>query len=342
MAKIKSTIYKGTVYEDFYNRLYNPELKIKFIEENYPVNKNTKQSILYMFVKSATVERAFDKDLCVFKIDEILDLAKRLDYKTIGTMQSAFSYFASYVDWCIANELRGSYEGDINDVAIFMQTQDLSQFLSRIRVGNMYLTKEEAYDLVDSLVNFQDKAYILGIYEGIGGEEMYELRSLKLENIDFDNNTVELTNIDNAKRTIKITDKLKNILAFANSQEEYLSANGKSLTVRRPRLLTQSPYILRPLYRQATSGKMMGYGTFSQKMVRIRKYVDYPFISISSITDSGAINRITELTEEQNLTKPTDEIFNTLSLPNEYNLPENSIYKLKEKYKLATSLKSFK
>ncbi|MGJ0846561.1 hypothetical protein ACR77J_07725 [Tissierella praeacuta] len=333
---------KGTIYEDFYKKLYNPDLKIKFLESNYPSNENTKRSILFMFRKSAASERVFGKDLCVLNQEEILDLARRLDYKTLGTMESAFSYFASYTDWCIANGLRGSYDSQINDIALFAATQDLSKFLPRIKVKNRYLIKSEVYDLVDNLVNHQDKAYILGIYEGIGGEEMHELRSLKLEDIDLNTNLAILTNLDGSRRIKKISDKLKNIFIYANSQEEYLQSNGQSLTVKRGRRLSESPYILKTMYREASEGMMMGYGTFSQKMVKIRTYIDYKFISIVSIADSGAINRVIELMNEQGLSEPTREIFDIVGSKSEYNLPRNSLYKLIDKYKIATKLKDFK
>lgn len=334
---------KGSVYESFYDKLYTPDLKIRFIEENYYNSKDTKTSILHMFKKSADIEKSFNKDLCILNAKEVLELAKRLDYKTLNTMHSAFSYYSHYVDWCILNKERGSYENNMNEVSIFMKTQDLSQFLSKINLENRYLTKEEVYDLVDNLVNYQDKAYILGIYEGIGGREMYELRSLKIGNVDFETNMVKLTDYDGEQyytREKLITDKLKTILAYANDVEEYYTANGSPNA--KDQLLAKSPYILRPTSRVSSEGQMMKYGTFSQKMVSIRKYIDYKYISISSIFDSGAMNRALEIAKKMGLDNPNDEIFNLVGDKSEYNLSYNVVYRLRQKYRTIIGERFFK
>ena len=43
--------YEDTIYEGFYEKIYHPELKIKFLEENYSDN-STRRVILYIFVKA--------------------------------------------------------------------------------------------------------------------------------------------------------------------------------------------------------------------------------------------------------------------------------------------------
>ncbi len=334
--------YIDTIYEGFYEKIYHPELKIKFLEDNYS-DDGTRKVILYIFVKSAIVERMHNKDLCVFNSEEILDLAKRLDYTSLNSLQVAFSYFTVYVDWCIMNELRGNYN-EINDVEIFVQTQDLSQFLSKLKIRNMYLTEEELQDLVNSLVNFQDKFYIQAIYEGIDGKEMYELRSLTLNDIDMNKNTVALTNLDGSVRIKNISGELKSMSLFANEEKFYVANNGMPSPSRRifkPKKLADTKYILRPVHGVGMEyDDIMKLGTAYQKIVKIRDYIDYPFVSINSIRSSGMINRVTQLTKEKGLTEPTAEIFNTLKLPEEYNLSVNSVYKLIDKYKLVKSLKT--
>ena len=335
--------YEDTIYEGFYEKIYHPELKIKFLEENYSDN-STRRVILYIFVKSATVERSFGKDLCVFNSEEILDLARRMDYSSLNSLQVAFSYFTVYVDWCISNNLRGSHN-EANDIEIFIQTQDLSQFISKIKIENMYLTEEELQDLVNSLVNYQDKFYIQAIYEGIGGEEMHEIRSLTINDIDMENNIAKLIALDSATREKIISDEFKNIAFFANEEKEYITNNGMESPSGRnfkPKKLANTKYILRPVHGVGMDyNDIMKLGTFHQKMVKIRRYIEYPFVSIQSIADSGMIHRIIHLTEKHGLTEPTSEIFHMIGHPNEYNLSINSIYKLMDKYKLAISLKNF-
>lgn len=336
MSKQNKDVYKG-----FYNDLYNPDLKIKFIKESYP-NEDTKIFIFYIFKKSASTENFYNKDVCVFNSDEILDLVRRLNYNTQNALESAMSVFATYVDWCIANDFRGKYENNINDFELFIKTQDLSQFLSKLRAKNRYLTKEEVHDMVDYLYNFQDKATILAMYEGILGESAHELRLLTTKDIDIKSSTVKLIDADGTIRTKKISSKLVGILLNASEETEYYQDNGeaisKSTSVRK---LAETPYVIKPVRRGYNNDEPLGYGSFSQRIVRIKKYVEYPFITASTLYNSGAINRVLEITDRLGLKEPNDEVFRVLKLDTEYNMSDGAIYRLKQTFQLANSLKEF-
>lgn len=170
------------IYNGYYDDIYNPDLKINFLEERYSGNTDTKQTILNNFKKSAIIERQLDKDLSIFSIKDINELAWVLGYASQNTIQGAISYFASYTDWCISQGLRGVNENGVNDFTIFLSTQDLSKFVSKLKAKHRYVTKEEMYDITDRLINYVDKAIVLASYEGIGGEKLHELRSLDKKN----------------------------------------------------------------------------------------------------------------------------------------------------------------
>lgn len=333
---MKSNI-KNTIYEEFYDDLYHPDLKIRFVEENYPNSEMTKRTVLNDFRKSAIVEKIFDKDLCIMNINEINEVAKILGYITINTIQAALSRFSVYTDYCIANRLRGSYENNINNVAIFMKTQDLSKFIAKLKNMYRYITREEIYDAVDLLTSYIDKALLLAPYEGIAGEKLYELTSLTKDDINFDTNQVTLTDVDGKKRTKTISNKLVNILKYASSEKEYISAN-----TNRKRLLTCTPYIIRSVENSNVTTKgVMAYSSLSSKFNKIKRTTGLNHVTPQSIQDSGQINRVIELTKQYNLSEPTDDIFKILQRPDEYNLSTNQYYNLKQKYKIATSLKEF-
>lgn len=332
---------KDTIYEEFYNDLYNPDLKIRFMNENYTnSSESTKRTILNAFKKSARTEKRVGKDLCILNSKEIYDVAEGLGYITESSVRTALSFFSVYVDWCILNELRGGYENGINDIAVFVATQDLSKFISMIKNKHRYITKEEVLDIVDNLVNHPDRAIVLGAYEGITGKEMHELRSLKRSDINEDTNQVTLTDFDGKQRTIFISEKLKNILLFADSQEEYHFGNGgETRTKSKP--FAESPYIIKPSARESNGHEMIIYNSLAQRFYKVRKYVGYDFVTIQSIQDSGQINRVVELTQEYGLAKPTIEIFKKLQSPAEYNLSDMQIYNLRQKYDLVINLKKF-
>ena len=328
---------KDTVYENFYDDLYHPDLKIRFIEENYPNSEMTKRTVLYDFRKSAVVEKIFDKDICIMNINEINEVAKILGYITINAVQASLSRFSVYIDWCMSNGLRGGYENNTNNVAIFMKTQDLSKFVAKLKNSYRYITKKEIYDAVDILKNYVDKALLLAPYDGIAGEKLCELTTLTKDNINFDTSQVTLTDADGKRRTKFISKKLIHILNYADSQEEYVAFN-----TSRKRTLAKTPYIIRSVENSNVGTKgVVSYSSLCSKLSKIRKVTGLNHITIQSIQDSGQINRVIELTKQYNLPKPTDDIFRILQRPDEYNLSMNQYYNLKQKYKIATSLKNF-
>lgn len=331
------------LYEEYADDLYNPDLKFRFLEENYPNRPETQLTIIYNFIKAARVEKIYDKDLCTFNTEEINELVESLGYTTENTIRAALSYFSTYVNWCMLHSMRGDYETGINDFEIFINTQDLSKFTSRIKNKNRYITKEEMGYALEALNNPIDQAILLGIYEGIFGEELYELRTLKKEgSINFETNQVTLVNLDGSKRTKTISQELADIFQDAINQQVYLVANGEETKVKnKVRALAKSEYIIRPISKGTNSHEMMEYSAIVGRFITIKKYAGLEYVTPQSLFDSGAINRVVELTKEKGLDKPTDEIFKILQQPDEYNLSHNELYNFKKKYKLATELKNF-
>lgn len=331
------------IIEQYRDKLYNPDVKFEFVQKNYPGNIETQQTIIINFTKAALIEKLYDKDLCVFNIDEIRELVESLGYATENTIRVALSYFSSYVDWCIAENRRGDYGTHSNDFDLFIATQDLSEFVSKIQTENRYITKEELKYSIAALNNPIDQAMFLAIYEGIFGEKMHELRSLKKEgSIDFKTRKVTLVNLDGSKRTKTISQELADIFQDAINQQVYLVANGEETKVKnKVRALAKSEYIIRPISKGTNSHEMMEYSAIVGRFITIKKYAGLEYVTPQSLFDSGAINRVVELTKEKGLDKPTDEIFKILQQPDEYNLSHNELYNFKKKYKLATELKNF-
>lgn len=340
--------FRDTIYEEYYNDLYNADMKIQFIEEKYPEKAATKLTILNNFRKAGIIEKQLDKDLCIFSIKDIFELAGSLAYASENTIRGALSFFVNYTDWCIENGQRGTNENGVNDFNIFVSTQELSQFVSRLKVEHRYITKDEVIHIVDNLENFIDKAIVLGLYEGIGGEKLHELISLKrniIEDENFNNNNIiELVNLNGEMRTKTISNKLKYILKYASLQKTYLIGNGYTKRKIAEVYLVDSEYIIRTTNstNNRNFGNMVGYPTMTQRMQRIKAYTGYDFITAKSIEDSGAINRVLELTKERGLEEPNDEIFSTLRQSDEFNYSDMQIHSLKQKFHLATDVKDFK
>lgn len=153
-----------------------------------------------------------------------------------------------------------------------------------------------------------------------------------------------MTDINGNKRVKNISNKLKYILKYAADQEIYISSNDNEEIGRvLEQKLIDTPYIIRTI--EGANNKnfndMVGYPTLTQKIVKLKKFIGYDFITTKSLEDSGAINRVLELTEEAGLKEPNDSIFTQLKSIDEYNYSDMQIYNLKQKFYLVTEIKSF-
>lgn len=120
---------------------------------------------------------------------------------------------------------------------------------------NEYLTVDQFETLVSSCVNPQDKVVFQMLFEGLLGEKLYELRNLKLSDIQKDDSsstyTATLHQTDGNTRALSISKDLYLMCVQASLQTKYKLNNGGPLSPglngRRgdSQILNDSPFILK-------------------------------------------------------------------------------------------------
>lgn len=159
---------------------------------------------------------------------------------------------------------------------------------------------------------------------------------MEVKNIIEETNQIILTDINGKQRVKTISKELVHILLYANTQEERLIGDKSTLYAK-------TMYIIKPVTRKKHSkDDMITYNTLSARFQNLKRNIGLDFITPLSVQVSGQIRRIEELTKRYNLNKPNDAVFDELMSPTEYNLTLMQVYNLKQKYKMATELKSFK
>src|SRR6185437_4049524 len=92
-------------------------------------------------------------------------------------------------------------------------------------------TRAEILDMCKELVNYQDRAVLLALFEGIVGKGFSELLNLKACDIKEIDDKYYATLHDNKSeesRTIEISDQLATCLYKADQEIEYQNKNGLS------------------------------------------------------------------------------------------------------------------
>lgn len=183
--------------------------------------------------------------------------------------------------------------------------KDLDAFLDTDKVNNRYFTRAEIMEFIATLGNYQDKALVLLIFEGINGTRNNELIKLKKQNIDFQNSIINLPD-----RTVPISKDLTDILYHSILEKEYSNVYISSLDTNERKssyndTLVPSDYVLRPTMsyiNQNTVPSDSDYPNYTKdhvlpKTITARFYrftkenVDFQYLTMTTLYNSGLIER---------------------------------------------------
>ena len=326
---------------------YNDEVKMRFLDY-YSKNENTIKTVSYMLQKAQPLEDQLKKDLAQYDMFEVDQLAQSLKTTSEQQIRTTLSIYSSYTDWSIKNRIGRSDK--MNFYRIFLdQRTDLKAYVSKVDVENMYIDEEDIDIITSRLVNAQDKAFILALYEGIRGVRLSELRNLKVDDINDDTNEVILYG-ETGKRTIVISDKLKKMLYEADKKRDYIINNdvitGGMRSNKRP--LYYSGYIFKNKAKateEDIEDGRLSLQTATGMVPMIKKFLQsifqdenaYDFITSGSVYDSGMINKVLKAYDEGKLTSfDAGEIERILS---EYKLTRNQASNIKRKVELVLDIK---
>ena len=215
----------------------------------------------------------------------------------------------------------------------------LGKFVSKIKNSRRYLNYAEVIDIVDNrLVNYADKALLLCLYEGIRGQQMHEIRSLNIRNLDPAINRIIVIDKNGSQRIKGISEKLKELLIMADKEVLYTWINKKGIKVLQT--YANSPYIFKPTM-DSSEKQLILFETFRARLQRIKEYADINFITSKTVFDSGAINLVYTLTRQRGLNEPDNAVFRVLKQRSGYNLSDAQLFNFKKNYRVATTLNNF-
>ena len=325
--------------------LYNSDTKIAFVQY-YSKNLNTQETILYDFQKSKILEEQLGRDLAEFNYSDISMVAKNLSASNKASIKRTLSVFAEYRDWYVSIDKKKGDLG-INFFKMYANTENVSDFIPVNKIKNMYITQEELDIIVSRLINAQDKALISALYAGIRGEELSELRNLKIdkENPLWDKDSWILKLKDKSKeRKIKISEELYGLLKKADKQQEVIINNGVYTEGMKSTLrpLKPSQYVFKPITnRTSDPDAPMEVGTMNTAIRRIRGYEEgaFDFITPSSIYSSGMINKVVKSCEQSGNNIEDTTTRDLSSILEEYQLNYAQTYNVLQKLKLIVKIK---
>ncbi|MEK3910683.1 site-specific integrase [Paenibacillus sp. FSL H7-0331] len=252
---------------------------------NYPTDSKTTYEKL--FLKSEQLEREQCLDLYEFDINHISDFVRSLKLNYVATARNYGSIIKSYITWAIHE---GYTKNPLNPLEGVPSTW-FDQFITTDFLP--YFSYKQIRSLSLFCENAQDAVIIEAIFEGIQGKEVCELRNLKLDDVNFDENKVRLIDENGEKRTLVVSHNLMETIEDALSETTYLKKNGRmegESNVRYFTDLVDSNFVVRSsnTTRDKTNGAVDKHVIF-RRLTTISKLYAIANLNVKNISRSGMI-----------------------------------------------------
>lgn len=277
--------------EEIEQQLYNPELKIQYIEEKSQEVIISNNYLECQFNKSFKLENELDKDISNFTVYEIIEYYKMLNSSSLDTLVVMNSQFSMYTQWCLQKSLVRDNQNHFLEMTI----EQLKECLNKMLVNLKFVTRETILNWVDQLPNPKDQFVLLGLFEGLKGKDFCELSKLRPE--DIKGNIATLC----TGREIELSNRLLKIISDCVVEDKYYSISGSGTKVMP---LVDKGFVIKdyPNARGDVSDFQLGRKIYNS-ISRILNYFDVcEFMTANSIAESGKLQMIKEKAKELNMT----------------------------------------
>lgn len=274
----------------------NPEIKTNFLSTCS--NDNQKTYYGRLLSKANKLEEEYNKDLCNFNQNELDNFLKSLNATSEALVGANISIIKKYIEFAIKS---GYVDTGINYAALipYSDSKNYTQmFINREK----YLDETQLNDIVDSCFNPQDACLFQLLYEGIMGDELSEIRNLKISDVDFENKTLSLTNVKSSgvieERKLTVSYRLLELIKEAYAQVEYFKNNGeehqgkgKHISLAHP-----TPYIIKS--KVGNEGQPIIKETLIRRFILIKEALGYCHIIPKSVFKSGILKKLRNIKEK--------------------------------------------
>lgn len=265
-----------------YELLYNAEQKVRFIEK-YEMD-SSRNTLYAQLARISEKEFALNKDISEMNQDEIKETLLSCQFSSVS---SAISHINTYKRY-------SETQTSTSPFYVFDNTEMAKNVIAKNR--DKRYSKEEIELFMGSLVNDNDKALILCLFEGIKGQEYSEIFNIKVEDIGEEevNGMFSLVlndSVRQSERSVLISKHLKELLIRTNKQLEYMSPEGL-----RNSLFNESEFVFKKVRKgKQKESDVLDANYLNRKMLLFKKVFDNDYLKAEDITRSGMMHMANEI-----------------------------------------------
>lgn len=275
-------------------------VRLSFIEEH----KRNRAIIESIFSKAEEYENKFNKDLCAFNTEEILEFLKGYKATYINALQSRITHIKKYCLVCRASGIEEANNGEWNKITSDM----ISSCVDTGRALEKYFSPEQMEKIIDSLINPVDRFVIRGFYEGLRGDAYEDIWDLYADDIDKETRTVNLSHDRlarygmNGNKKLQVSQKLIDDILASLKTEEYVYTREGSVGTRSIEFNDTKGRVFRVAKTKISESEyenlIVEKQRVSTKFKAIKSILKMPELTIPAIVNSAVIAKIKELAEE--------------------------------------------
>lgn len=269
---------------------YNKDWKLRYIEEKETTLSIPSNYIDVQFRKASEMEFELDKDVSNWTIYEIIEFYKLLNITSFESLMCINSILSQYTQFCLENSLVKDNQNHFLEC-----TKDvISNCLNKAKFEKKIVVRETVLKWVEEIPNPKDQFVLLSLFEFGKSKDYKDLVNAKSENLN--GNELELSD-----RTVKISDKLIDIIEDCNAEDTYYSISGKGVKTMP---LVDHGYIIKSYPNQSMN--MSDFQKGRNIYIACQRMFDYlgirQWMSPNDIVESGKLYMIKERAKELKIT----------------------------------------
>lgn len=286
------------------------------IKQEYLETKPTDTAKSEAFVLKSADEYEFSEEKPIYNMSysELYEMIATVFKNTsVRSILKNVSVLKTYIDFCISKNL--VIHGE-NRLALF-SAKEAKEFVSKQAMLNKYITKEKLKEYQNILYNEQDKLLIELPFIGVRGrtnkEGTYEeIINLTIDDVDEQNNMLTLTQNDGKHRILEVLPSTIELIKDTYEQESYIENNGEETNntrLSRPREMFINK-VEHFIFRKPSKNKFEIFDSniLNSRMRRIQTYVDNPYLTYTSLYQSGMLNMAMDIYKEKGEVQKEDYI----------------------------------
>ena len=269
---------------------YNEELKLEFINEKLSEANMSRTYLDLLFDAACVHEKQLGKDICNFTVDEILTFYKSCNRRSSESIAVMNSILNQYTIFCLKKNLVADSQNHFSNITRDLYSTCVNTAFQKLA----YISEETLNSWLNQTVNYCDKFFILGLFEGLSGNNLSELFYAKVS--DITDGKISLC----TGSSIPISQKLITIAEEAG-KEMYYYTLGDKMDLKR-KFVEEDDTILKnyPNIKLDVSEFQKGRRLYV-KFKRLMSIYGYPYLNTKNVIDSGKIAFINRRCKELNI-----------------------------------------